>query len=52
MSERKLAVGWFDNLPFSRVCAPYLERISHLNAWLGGETVKIFDLTGGGHDAE
>ena len=31
--------------------APYLERISHLNSWLGGETVRIFDLTGGGGDA-
>ncbi len=31
--------------------APYLERISHLNAWMSGETVKIFDLTGGGDDA-
>jgi len=31
--------------------APYLERISHLNAWIGGDTVKIFDLTGGGSDA-
>ena len=31
--------------------APYLERISHLNSWLGGETVRIFDLAGGGSDA-
>lgn len=31
--------------------APYLERISHLNSWLGGETVRIFDLAGGGGDA-
>ena len=31
--------------------APYLERISHLNAWMSGDTVKIFDLTEG-NDAE
>lgn len=30
---------------------PYPERISHLNAWMSGDTVKIFDLTGGGDDA-
>ena len=28
--------------------APYLERISHLSAWMSGEKVSIFDLTGGG----
>ena len=28
--------------------APYLERITHLNAWMSGDKVQVFDLTGGG----
>lgn len=27
--------------------APYLERASHLNAWLSGDKIRIFDLAGG-----
>ena len=27
--------------------APYLERISHLSAWMSGDRIRVFDLTGG-----
>lgn len=34
--NRKLAVGWFDNMPFRHVCTPYLERIKEVFfAWPG-----------------
>ena len=36
MSDRKLAVGWFDNMPFQHVCAPHLERLKEVFfAWPG-----------------
>lgn len=35
-SERKLAVGWFDNLPFRKCCEPYVSRIKEVFfAWPG-----------------
>ena len=34
--RRKLAVGWFDNEPFQRACAPHLDRIKEVFfAWPG-----------------
>lgn len=36
MAERKLAVGWFDNMPFQRICAKHSERIKEVFfAWPG-----------------
>ncbi len=29
--------------------APYLERITHLSAWMAGDRVRDYDLTGGGN---
>ena len=36
MPHRKLAVGWFDNMPFQLICAQYVERIKEVFfAWPG-----------------
>ena len=44
MSDRKLAVGWFDNMPFQHVCAPYLERLKEVFfAWPGVTASRPMD---------
>ena len=44
MSDRKIAVGWFDNMPFQHVCAPYLERLKEVFfAWPGVTASRPMD---------
>ena len=44
MAERKLAVGWFDNMPFQRICAAYAERIKEVFfAWPGVKASRPMD---------
>ncbi len=44
MSNRKLAVGWFDNKPFQDACAPYLGRIKEVFfAWPGVAASRPMD---------
>ena len=44
MADRKLAVGWFDNMPFQRICAAYAERIKEVFfAWPGVKASRPMD---------
>ena len=44
MSNRKLAVGWFDNMPFKDACAPHVERIKEVFfAWPGVAASRPMD---------